>query len=182
MDKARAWVVANIDTLTIIIGKCPKCNRLVHHRTDRTEATAAELEGVVPGTNYTTDVLVRYQCGTLVGIQVVDTHYTNYKKMFQCKQAGILMYEVTMAEIQGAIEAVSKVLRTTTTTSVVCKECVDREQEENKTIKTKAAEETETIEDLREMVIFLENMVIEKMAECTQLVEELQANIAEKND
>jgi hypothetical protein len=146
LDEGRAWVAANIDTLFLVTGRCTKCNLLTgHSEVNGGTASTVELGGVVPGTNYTVDVLVRHKKGTLFGIEVVDTQYTSYKKMFQCKQAGTIMYEVTTAEIQGAIDAMSKALRTTTTQSAVCSRCTDEEQGVNKKRKTEAAEETSVV-------------------------------------
>jgi hypothetical protein len=154
-NEAREWVAANIDTLSIVVGKCTKCELLLSYK-DMIKSSV-ELEGVVPGTNYTVDVLARHSNGGLIGIEVADTQYTSHKKMFQCKQAGTTVVEVTTVEIQGAIDAVSKVLRTTTTaTSVVCDRCSAAEQGANKKRKTEATEETETIEDLLHKITVLE--------------------------
>jgi hypothetical protein len=143
--QCKEWVTANVDTISIATAICPKC----HTSTMGVCITGgdAEVEGMVPGTQYIADIFIRLHDGPCVAIEVAHTNFISYKKYFECTKAGTVVYEVETAEIQSAITAGRTVLRTTTMESIRCKECVDGVQGTNKKRRTEATEETGTVED-----------------------------------
>jgi hypothetical protein len=123
--ECKHWVAANINRIAFAAAVCPACSKPILGMT--VAGGIAEVEQLVPGTNYRADVLVRLDKDTHVAIEVAHTHLISAKKMFECKEAGNIVYEVETKEIQKAIMEhepfATHILFTTCTESILCTKC-----------------------------------------------------------
>jgi hypothetical protein len=124
-DECKHWIAANINSISFATAVCPTCS--VPVLGFGVVGGLCVVEERIPGTNYRTDVLVLLGAETYVAIEVAHTHLISAKKMFECKQAGNIVYEVETKEIKRAImehDAFSThILYTTCTESVLCSRC-----------------------------------------------------------
>jgi hypothetical protein len=124
-NECKNWVFSHLNRLSFATAMCPTCSTLALGVP--VERGIAATEQIIPGTNYRADVLVRLEGDTYVVIEVEHTHPLHAQKLFYCKKAGNIVYEVTTTEIQRAIseqQPFSKhVLHTTCMESIVCRMC-----------------------------------------------------------
>jgi hypothetical protein len=123
--ECKNWVLANLNCLSFATAMCPTCSTPALGVAAK--GGVAATEQTIPGTNYRGDVVVRLEGDTYVVIEVKHTHPLHVQKLFECNQAGNIVYEVTTKEIQRAISEQqpfsNHVLHTTCMESIVCRMC-----------------------------------------------------------
>jgi hypothetical protein len=128
-DECKHWIAANINSIAFATTVCPTCSTPMLGLA--VAGGLPTIEHIIPGTNYIADVLVRLNEETYVAIEVAHTHLISAKKMFECKQAGNVVYEVETKEIKRAIMEhqpfSTHILYTTCTESVSCAACVGKQ-------------------------------------------------------
>jgi hypothetical protein len=124
-EECKEWIAANINCLSFATAVCPGCSVPVLGL--GVAGGLCAVEEMIPGTNYRADVVVRLHAETYVAIEVAHTHLISAKKMFECKQAGNIVYEVETKDIKRAMMEhcpfSTHILYTTCTESVLCSRC-----------------------------------------------------------
>jgi hypothetical protein len=121
----KEWIHANIQCISFAASECPACSACIPFDVSFAHATST-MEKIIPGTNYRADILVRLENNVYVAVEVAHTHLTSSKRSFECKEVGVVTYEVETSVVQPAMDSGERVymLRTTKTRMRKCLSCV----------------------------------------------------------
>jgi hypothetical protein len=121
----KEWIHDNIQCISFAASKCPTCSTCIPRDVSFAHATST-MEQIIPGTNYRADVLVRLENNSYVAVEVAHTHLTSSKRSFECKEVGVVTYEVETSVVQPAMDSGERVymLWTTKTRMRKCVSCV----------------------------------------------------------